>query len=154
MVHPTDLNNSYEGNLSLDVHYKKDVIIKNPNKGIYAAYLNAELEIETKAWETTIEQHNGSLEVHSIGGNITATLIIPQSGFCRCYSESGDIYVKIPSNTSANVNIKTDTGSITYSNLNLSVSSSSDQELIGVLGTGEGNIFLESKKGKIVLEGF
>ena len=154
IIYPSDLNNLYEGNLSLDVPYKKNIKIKNPNQGIYAAYLSANLEVETKNWKSTIEQHNGSLEVNSVGGNITATLDIQKDGFCKCYTDSGDIYIRIPANTSANVNIKTITGSITYTNLNLSIDTSSNQALKGVLGSGEGNIFLESKKGKIVLEGF
>lgn len=151
---PSDLNNIYEGNLSLNVHYRKSAVIKNPNKGIYAAYFNADLEIETNAWETTVEQHDGSLKVHSVDGNITATIAIPHKGFCKCYTESGNINVRIPLITSANVILRTSTGSITYSNLNLLVNTISNQELTGVLATGEGDIFLESDEGRVVLEGF
>jgi hypothetical protein len=58
--------------------------------------------------------------------------------FMKCYSDNGNINIKIPSNTSATVRIETQSGSISYLSLNIAVSSSSIRELIGSLGSGTG----------------
>ena len=154
IVHHKDLNNFYDCTLNLDVPFNKDVIIKNPNKGIHSAYLNSNLKVETDAYETIIEQHTGSVEARSTAGNIVSIISIPQNGFCRCISETGDIIARIPTSASVNVELKTTFGSISYSNLNLNITTFTNQLITGTLGNGEGDIYLESNYGEVKLEGF
>ncbi len=152
--YPDNLNNIYKCNQNLDIPYNKPVAVTIPNQGVYSNFLDTTLLIETTSYQTLITNHSGSAEVHSITGKITVTIDIPPNGFCKCYSNEGDIYVKIPSNSSAMVDLKTISGSITYSGLNLTVDSQSNKEIKGKLGNGESTIYLETEKGNIVLEAF
>lgn len=150
---PENVNNIYECNVNVDVPYNKDISIGNSNSWVHTTYLNSNLEVETNTSEIKVEKHTGSFEAKSLKGNITAEINISENGYCKCLTETGDIHVKIPINTSANIVIYTTSGSISYSNLDLLVESNSVKELKAKLGSGTGNIFLESSSGKIILEG-
>ncbi|RJP61598.1 MAG: hypothetical protein C4539_19600 [Ignavibacteriales bacterium] len=150
---PSGDYNFYRCNLTLFIPYIANVYMNKPNRGIFTTNLESDLFAESESGDCNIEQHTGSVEVHTGTGNINAVIDIPETGFCKCYSETGDITIKIPTGISAIVNIKTVSGSISIKNLNVNYSINTSTSKTGNLGNGEATIYLESKKGKITLEG-
>jgi hypothetical protein len=147
----------YYCTMNLDVPNKKNIVINYPNDGVYTSYLESNLFVETKNESCTVESHNGSLEVHSNGGNIVSVLGIPDSGFCKCYSVSGNINIKIPIGSNANIHLKSVTGTVSFNNLAITTSTNTSKEIIGTLGIINSNtptIYLESTGGNVSLVGF
>ncbi len=152
-VESPSITNYYSCNLNLNVPYNKTIYVNKSNKGIYTSYLESDLFAETELEDCTVDQHIGSLEIRTNSGNITSTINIPKEEFCKCYSNNGNIYVKIPVSTSANIKLKTVSGTITIKNLDVNFSINTNAEVSGSLGNGEGTIYLESSNGRITLEG-
>jgi hypothetical protein len=150
---PLNSDDLFKCSLNINVPYNMMIEITKANKGSYVSYLDSDVKIETENYETTILNLYGSLYINSKDGNISATLSIPFGGKCNIVSESGDVNVKIPSNSNVQITLKTVVGIINYSALNLNVTSSSATQVIGTLNTGDSEIYLSSDKGKITLEG-
>ena len=150
---PSEITDNYKCSLNLDIPYQKKVIVKNPNAGIYTSQLVSDLYVETDYENCTVDQHYGSLEARTRNGNINADILWLTDGYCTCISEEGNITVKIPSNTTATIQIKTLSGSITYTNLILDINTKTKTELSASIGDGANQIYLESTSGNITLEG-
>lgn len=110
---PQNSKKYHKSNLSINIPYKMDVIIETPNEGTNISYLDSDLKITIDFYGLTVFNHSGSLSINSNDGDIVATLVIPKNGYCNVYSEGGDITVKIPFSTSANIFLKTIEGTLT-----------------------------------------
>lgn len=152
--YPYDLRNVYECNLNLDVFYKRNINIKKPNQGVQLMYLNSDIYAESESWNITADKHTGSLDLQTTNGHIFADVSLPVNGYCKCYSLNGHIFLKIPKTSSALLNIKTSSGTINLSNLEIITSKKNKYELSGILGDGEASISLYSRAGKITVEGY
>ena len=150
---PAENNGSFKSNLSLIVPYSKPIVVKNTNGGVIFSHLYSDIYAETNIYNCEVNYHSGSLEAHSTTGQISGSISLQKEGYCNCYSESGNIHLQIPTNSSVSIHLKTVSGTITYNNLNINIISSSNTELKGLMNSGEGNIYIESISGNIILEG-
>ncbi len=144
----------FYSSLSLDVPYKMPCIVKSPNLGVTASYLDTTLTILNSNGTIDVIKHSGSCDVKTSAGEISIEMMVPGNGFCRSYTSTGDIILKLPTNTSATIYAKTSAGSITYSNLTISDLVESDGLLTGKLGSANGEINLETESGNIEIIGF
>lgn len=152
VVYPSNNENIYGCTLNLDIN-KRVIELTSPNKGIQTDFLNADISAETGSYNAILDHHSGSINVKTISGKITSIAAIPYEGFCICYSESGDINIKIPKGTSATVVLKTNNGSVSIKNLDLTFLTNTNTEITGTLNDATGVIYLESKTGNVILEG-
>jgi hypothetical protein len=146
--------NTYYCTMNLDIPYGKKVYLRNPNDGINTSGLISDLYAETLYENCLVEDHYGSLEAHTFEGKIIAQLGIPVDGYCKCYSVNGDVTVKIPIGSTGNVHIKSASGIVTCTNLNITTIKNTSKEIIGMLGSGNETIYLESTNGNVWLIGF
>jgi len=151
---PSDQSDRYKSSLNLNMPRAKNIFVKKNNYGIHAFALINNIYAETDNDECVLEGHGGSAELHTQSGDITAMISIPDSGFCKCYSVDGNITVLVPIGSSANIVIKTTSGTITHSNLNIQNLTTTATELTGTIGNGDATIYLETVKGNILLKGF
>jgi hypothetical protein len=151
---PSQSISGYYCTMNLDIPYGKKVYVRNPNDGVRTSYLESDLFAETTTEECLVDGHSGSLEAHTTSGNIISQLIIPTDGYCKCYSVSGDITIRIPIGSVGNVHLKTTSGSVSVENLNITTTINTSKEIIGTLGTGNEIIYLESTSGVVKLIGF
>lgn len=150
---PAENDGTFKSNLSLVVPYRKPIVVKNTNGGVIFSHLYSDIYVETDRYNCEVNYHSGSLEAHSSTGQISGSISLPKDGYCNCYSENGNIHLQIPTNSSLSIHLKTVSGTITYNNLNIIIISSSKSELKGSMNSGEGNIYIESLTGNIILEG-
>ncbi|HQV34629.1 MAG TPA: DUF4097 family beta strand repeat-containing protein [Calditrichia bacterium] len=148
----TDID--YEGNLAMEIFGETDLVVREPNQGLRASWITGTLTSNCGDFSTEIDQHQGSVRATSRKGPITATLSLGIGGFCYCFSDSGDITVRIPMGTSADISLKTESGSLSLSNLSLVPEVETTREIRGRIGSGGATITLESRGGKVTLEGF
>jgi hypothetical protein len=152
VTYPANTQNIYGCTLNLNVN-TSNVELTSPNKGLQTDFLNATLKTETDAYPVKIYHHSGSVNVKTVSGDISSSIAIPVEGYCICYSETGDINIKIPQGTSASFVLKTNTGRLTIRNLNPSFITNTPTEVSGILNNGSGTFYLESKTGNVTLEG-
>ena len=111
---------------------------------IHASQLNGYMEIASSLSDATMSQINGNLE---------ANISLPADGDIQLTSVNAEIFVRIPTNTSAEVSDLTANGSVSTSNLTFSNLINCDHSLSGILGDGNGEIKLNSANGDITLNG-
>lgn len=145
---------NYKSSLNINLPPGKDIYVKKNNFGVQTYQLENNLHIETAKGECIVEGHGGSVEAITQSGNINAMVLIPDSGYCNCYSVDGSITVQVPIGSSGNIILKTTNGTVSYSNLNIQNLTHTSKELTGTLGTGSGTIYLESVNGNVLLKGF
>lgn len=144
----------YYCSMSLDIPYELPCSINQPNKGVHSNYLDSTLIIQNSTGMIEVTKHTGSCDVKTSLGNIFIETILPEKGFCRSYSASGNIRLEILVNTSATIYAKTADGLVSYENLTILDLEESDDQLIGKLGSGDGEIYLETNQGNIEIVGF
>lgn len=150
---PAVPTNGYYCIMNLEIPSGKNVYIRNQNDGVQTSYLLNDLYAETNNSDCVINDHMGSLEVHTNQGNIISNLGIPVNGYCKCYSIEGDITIHIPIGSTGNVHIKSINGIVNYQNLVITTTTNTSKEIIGTLGSGGEMIYLESINGDIKLIG-
>jgi len=151
---PSDRVDLYKSSLNFNMPRAKKIIVKKNNYGVQTFALTNDIYAETNNDECILEGHGGSAELHSQSGDISAMISIPDSGYCMCYSIDGNITVMVPIGSSADIVIKTTSGTITHSNLNIQNLTTTSTELTGTIGSGDATIYLETVKGNILLKGF
>jgi len=99
-----------------------------------------------------LTRHNGSCQISGGAGNNSLELALPENGFCRVKISSGNILLKIPSDVSASVYAKSLNGVVSQKGLTIAVDEQSSGFLSGKLGSGNGEIRLETNQGNIQIE--
>lgn len=99
-----------------------------------------------------LTRHNGSCQISSGVGNISLEIALPENGYCRVKISGGNILLKIPTDESASVYAKSLNGVVSQKGLAISVVEQSSGLLSGKLGSGNGEIRLETSQGNIQIE--
>ena len=130
-------------------------IIKNTRNNVTTYYLTSLCLIENAHGNIILNGHDGSCDVHTTLGNISIETFIPTAGFCRAYSGAGDIVLKIPTYTSATVDVMTNTGEINVTpDLVITDEQNNGNSITGTLKDGAGEIYLRTDVGNISIVGF
>lgn len=108
--------------------------------------------IVRNVYGANVLRHAGNCSISSLGGSVYAEVAIPPGGSCIVNVVSGDITLKVPGNTSANVTARTSSGTVSTSGLNFETRTQQQTSLVGRLGNGNGEIRLETLRGNIALE--
>ncbi len=97
-------------------------------------------------------RHEGSCNIASGEGNVYGEVNLPVNGLCLITALRGDITLKVPTNTSANVTARASGGTVTHSGLVFSSLNPQPGSLTGRLGAGNGEIRLETGQGNIIIQ--
>jgi len=117
--------------------------------------LDTTLSIAGAKYEINIAQHSGSLEVAAMQGSIAVENVLPDSGFCLVNTGQGNIAIKLPGNTSAQLHAYTSNGRVNSSGLVFThILELSPKTLRATLGEGRGQINLSTAHGDISMQGF
>jgi hypothetical protein len=91
----------------------------------------------------------------SVGrGSVDGTVTLPPGGEIMISTGNGDIDLRIPASTSADLSALVEFGAITWDNLDLRNAVHTNRSLTGTLGDGAGLIDLDTKNGNIDVTGF
>lgn len=99
-----------------------------------------------------LKRHGGSCQISGGAGNKSLELALHENGFCRVKISSGNILLKIPTDVSASVYAKSLNGVVSQKGLTFTVDAQSSGFLSGKLGSGNGEIRLETNQGNIQIE--
>jgi hypothetical protein len=102
----------------------------------------------------TVLDIENSLFVDVGNGNVDGTVILPPGGEIMLSTVNGDIDLRIPASTSAELSALVGFGSITWYNLDITNAVQTNQSLTGTLGEGTGLIDLDTRNGNIDVTGF
>lgn len=151
---PSTSSLKYTGNLTVQLPGSVVPIVRSPNKGVKSTSLVSTVLVYGSEGAIDISKHNGAVELRTSNGNINVGFtFFRNGGFCRCYTENGNITIEIPKSVSATLSAKTGNGTVTYSNLTIIDKVESPGILTGTLAIGSGEIHLETKKGNITIKG-
>jgi hypothetical protein len=144
----------YYCSLSMDILHDISCVVKSPNRGVFANFMDATLTVLNSTGKLEILKHTGSCDVKTSVGDVLIEMILPDKGYCRAYTNSGNIRLKILRTASATISARTGNGSILFYNLEISDLQHDNDSLSGKLGSGTGEIYLETKSGNIEIVGF
>ena len=122
------------------------VRVNNNGGDVTIDSIDNEVSINNIAGTVTLMDIVGSAAVNMVSGNIVAEIIsLPLNGTIQMKILTGDINLEIPTTTSADFTARVFTGNITLTNLVLLNPVVTPNLVTGILGTGQGNIDLETE---------
>lgn len=122
------------------------VRINNNGGDVTIDSIDNEVSINNIAGTVTLTDIVGSAAVDLISGDIVAEITsLPLNGTIQMKILTGDINLEIPTTTSADFTARVFTGNITLTNLVLQSPVVTPNLVTGTLGTGQGNIDLETE---------
>jgi hypothetical protein len=152
-IHPVGRNRQYVVNWVLEVPRRLfgqvasvngDVTMESLDNGLLALVTNGVVTL------TDIE---GNTEVSVVNGNLIAAVSIEGDEFIDLSTVNGNIALSVPSATNAELDVRTDAGSVTVTNLTLTNEQITNNVVTGTLGTGEGTIDILTLNGNITVTG-
>lgn len=124
---------------------------------------NGHVNIENIEGSLFVEAANGNVYFTDIFGFVTVSVehgsvdgsvTLPPGGEIMLSTVSGDIDLRIPRSTSAELSALVGFGAITWDNLDLRNAVHTSKSLTGTLGDGTGLIDLDTRNGNIDVSGF
>jgi hypothetical protein len=144
---------TYSCGLSLSIPYDMPCVITKVLGTTTITQLNSTATVYGGG-AVTLSQHAGSCTIDTPSGDLTLSMVIPDTGHCYASTGQGNILLQIPVTTSAKVYAKTGNGTITVTGLMITPVAQDPALLEGTLGTGTGNIRIETAAGDIILRAF
>jgi DUF4097 and DUF4098 domain-containing protein YvlB len=110
---------------------------------------NLEVDVNQVNGAIRVEDTTNSVFVNVVNGSLDSTVSLPPNGQIRLSMVNGDVDLRLPTSTSAELSAFVDNGTITWDNLDLLDAVHTNQSLTGTLGSGAGVIWLETTNGSI-----
>jgi hypothetical protein len=138
--------------LELDIPYNMVCRIEKVLGNTYISHLDTSIFVQD-ASNVEVMQHYGSCEISSGSGDVSVETILREQDYCRINVRTGNISIKIPTDVSAEVYLKSNVGNVSQSGLTFTAIQQSPNSLTGTLGEGKGEIRAETSIGNIQLSG-
>jgi len=105
---------------------------------------------ETISGKITLKMKNGSAELKTTSGNISAEF---EESFDRikAISISGDVSLTLPHDSQFNLDVKTVSGDIKCNDFPVNISSSNGRQLAGKVGNGSGEVRINTTSGNVTV---
>lgn len=143
--------------------YAVDYEIVLPERlAVVVSHTNGDVAIEATAGNVSIDLNNGTVTLQEVAGNVFVDHVngsvqcqatLQQDGIVDLETVTGDIELRLPTNTSAELTAIVGVGSISTSNLELIDVQSTDTSLAARLSAGRGEISLSAGIGTIAIVG-
>jgi hypothetical protein len=109
-------------------------------------------ELKTSNGTIKARNHYGKLYAETSNGSIDADVVLPRYGQCELKTSNGAITLSIPDETSAMIDASTSNGRVEIRGLDVDVIRMEKKGFNGKMGTGEGDIGIETSNGNILLK--
>ncbi len=154
-LHPNNLDGrQYVVNYSIDVPSDLAVDVTQVNGHVTVLNIESSLFVEVENGDVYLSDIFGFATVSVDNGRIDGTVTLPPGGEIMLSTVNGDIDLRIPTSTSAELSVLVGFGAITWNNLDLLNAVHTNRSLTGILGDGTGLIDLETEIGNIDVSGF
>ena len=154
-LHPNNLDGrQYVVNYSIDVPSDLAVDVTQVNGHVTVLNIESSLFVEVENGDVYLSDIFGFATVSVDNGRIDGTVTLPPGGEIMLSTVNGDIDLRIPTSTSAELSVLVGFGAITWNNLDLLNAVHTNRSLTGTLGDGTGLIDLETEIGNIDVSGF
>jgi DUF4097 and DUF4098 domain-containing protein YvlB len=131
---------------------EEDLECSSSNGAIIIQDTEGYAELRTSNGMITVANHHGELNAKTSNGLISADIVLPRDGECILKTSNGLITLAIPDSTSAMLEASTSNGKVEMHGLSVSVIKMDKKEFKGKMGSGRGNIDLETSNGSIFIE--
>jgi DUF4097 and DUF4098 domain-containing protein YvlB len=144
----------YVVNYTITVPSHLAVDVTQVNGHVTVLDIESSLFVEVGSGNVYLSDIFGFATVSVDVGSINGTVILPPGGEIMLSTVNGDIDLRIPASTSAELSALVEFGAITWDNLDLLNVVHTNRSLIGTLGDGTGLIDLDTRNGNIDVTGF
>lgn len=153
-IQPSNSNGrTYTVDYQIRIPYNWKVEVTNINGEVLVDSIGNDVQIFLTNGNSTIHRHTGNLYTQLVNGNMTVQSILPDQGNWNLSIVNGQIFLSLPTSTSAELRAAITNGSIQTQNLELTDLTSTKHQTKGRLNSGEGSIDISVTNGKILIEG-
>lgn len=139
-----------------------DVEVVGSTKGLKCDTSNGRIVIEntegyadlrTSNGKITVIDHYGDINGKTSNGEISADVVLPERGECILKTSNGKMNLSIPQSTSAMIEADTSNGKIEIEDLDIETieMNRNRTSFVGQIGSGKGNMDLETSNGNITI---
>jgi DUF4097 and DUF4098 domain-containing protein YvlB len=131
---------------------ESDFVCSTSNGAITTLNTEGYAELRTSNGIITVDGHYGELDGRTSNGVISADIVLPRHGQCILRTSNGPIALSIPESSSAIMEASTSNGQIHIHGLDVNVIKMGKTEFRGKMGSGQGNIDLQTSNGGITIK--
>jgi len=154
-IQPKDTDNrNYTVDYAITLPEKFQVQVINVNGAVILDSIENDVTVNLVNGQVTLLDTIGSSSINIVNGAMECRVTLPLNSTVKLNTVNGNINLSIPAATSADFSAKVSNGSINTSSLVLQNEIRTATTLSGVLGSGQGTIFLETTNGNISASGF
>ncbi len=144
----------YVVNYTINVPSDLAVDLTQVNGHVTVLDIESSLFVEVANGNVYLSDIFGVATVSVDNGKVDGTVTLPPGGEIMISTGIGDIDLRIPTSTSADLSALVGFGAITWDNLDLLNAVHTNESLTGTLGDGTGLIDLDTRNGNIDVTGF
>jgi hypothetical protein len=144
----------YVVNYTITVPSDLAVDVTQVNGHVTMEVIESSLFVEVANGNVYLSDIFGVATVSVENGSVDGTVTLPPGGEIMVSTGIGDIDLRIPASTSAELSALVGFGAITWDNLDFTNAVQTNQSLTGTLGDGTGLIDLDTRNGSIDVSGF
>jgi len=144
----------YIVNFTITVPSDLAVDVTQVNGNVTVLDIESSLFVEVENGNVHLSDIFGFATVNVDNGSVDANVTLPPGGEIMVSVVNGDIDLRIPTATSAELSALVGIGAITWDNLDLMNAVHTNKSLTGTLGDGTGLIDLDTRNGSIDVTGF
>jgi len=137
------------GNATLE-NVDGDLYFDGTSGDVSAKNIYGDVNIDVTSGDIYVLQKGGELRIDTSSGDVTVETTLMTSGHYMVETSSGQIIFRVPSDASSMVDMETSGGKIT-AKVPMTIESMSRTHLVGILGSGDGEIVLSTSGGDIDL---
>ena len=144
----------YIVNYTITVPSDLAVDVTQVNGHVSVSSIESSLFVEVENGNVYLSDIFGFATVSVENGSVDGTVTLPPGGEIMISTGIGDIDLRIPASTSAELSALVEFGAITWDNIDLLNVVHTNRSLTGTLGDGTGLIDLDTRNGNIDVSGF
>ena len=144
----------YTVNYTIIVPEDFQVNVENVNGSVTVENILNYVEADNVNGAIDFTDIQGSVQANLVNGQITAKVILPENGDVDLQTVNGNIVLQVPVSVSVDLRADVVVGSITISGLTVTDVTSTMTSYRCTIGTGRGDIDLETVNGNITVSGF
>ena len=128
-----------------------DVDIKTSSGEVRAYGVDGNFTVRTSSGDVVAESITGSANASTSSGTVQFRKLTNTDGMFSAYTNSGDVYIELADKFGGRVELETVSGDISAEFDQLNVRNRGRKFLTGTVGSGDGNVDIETSSGDITL---
>lgn len=150
---PLNHGRAYEVEYRIEVPSGTNLTVVHVSGPVEIRSVGGDVQVDAVAGPLTLLDLTASVQATVVTGSVDASVALPPKGLVELRSSTGDIRLRLPTQTSASLRASTTSGAVHVVDVDLNDEDPRPSVLKAIMGGGDGTIRLQTVLGDITVQG-